>query len=131
MKPLSPTSSKSGEHAREHEEQDMRQRWVSRSDFEDREFPYSCSRRTRQSSLLDSVIFVFGPKLPGVYVRCGSTSSCSNREAFCDNSNSGPDVARGRSSTHMIASTQVLMTPSDDSIEKVATYEGTSWLSPR
>ena len=24
-----------GEHAREHEEQDMRQRWVSRSDFED------------------------------------------------------------------------------------------------
>jgi 8-oxo-dGTP pyrophosphatase MutT (NUDIX family) len=25
----------SGDHAREHEEQDMRQRWVSRSDFED------------------------------------------------------------------------------------------------
>ncbi len=24
-----------GTHAREHEEQDMRQRWVSRSDFED------------------------------------------------------------------------------------------------
>ena len=24
-----------GEHAREHEEQDMRQRWVSRNDFED------------------------------------------------------------------------------------------------
>jgi len=27
-----------GEHAREHEEQDMRQHWVSRSDFEDTEW---------------------------------------------------------------------------------------------